>query len=70
MNLEEPAYGETLLALVQKALEAIKLLSETANDKGVDILDVLIADDVDPGGVFGMANIKTCGSRIGNSNRD
>jgi len=54
-----------IVGVSQKALEAIKLLSETANDKGVDILDVLIADDVDPGGVFGMANIKRAAQELG-----
>jgi hypothetical protein len=54
-----------IVGVSQKALEAIKILSETATDKGVNILDVLIADDVDTGAVFGMANIKRAAQELG-----
>ncbi|MEO1859245.1 MAG: hypothetical protein ABGZ19_05055, partial [Verrucomicrobiales bacterium] len=54
-----------IVGVSQKALEAIKLLSKTAKNKGVNILDVLIADDVDPGDVFGMANIKRAAQELG-----
>ena len=54
-----------IVGVSQKALEAIKILSETAKDKGVNILDVLIADDVDTDAVFGMANIKRAAQELG-----
>ena len=54
-----------IVGVSQKALEAIKILSKTATDKGINILDVLIIDDVEPGGVFGMANIRRAAQELG-----
>ncbi|MDC0049497.1 hypothetical protein OAL09_09170 [Verrucomicrobia bacterium] len=54
-----------IVGVSQKALEAVKLLSETAKDKGVNIVDVLIPDDVDEGDVFAMANIKRAAQELG-----
>ena len=54
-----------LVGVSQKALEAVKLLSETAKDRGVDILDILIVDDANSGGIFSSANIKRAAQELG-----
>ena len=54
-----------LVGVSQKALEAVKLLSETAKDRGVDILDILIVDDANSGAIFSSANIKRAAQELG-----
>jgi len=53
-----------IMGVSQKALEAVKLLADTAKDKGVNIFDLLISEDVGSGGIFGMVNIKRAAQEL------
>ena len=53
------------MGVSQKALEAVKLLTDTAKDKGDNIFDILMTDDVPSSGIFGMKNIKRAAQELG-----
>ena len=55
-----------IIGVGEKSLQAVKLLSEAAKDKGLNVLDVLTSDEkLDSREIFGMPNIKRAAEQLG-----
>ena len=55
-----------IIGVGKKSLKAVKLLSEAAKDKGLNLLDVLTSDEsLDSREIFGISNIKRAAEQLG-----
>ena len=55
-----------IIGVGEKSLQAVKLLSEAAKDKGLNVLDVLTSDEsLDSREIFGISNINRAAEQLG-----